>query len=463
MRISLRFRLVFLPVVVVSMLAFSASPVFAQSPWWHLQSGSRPSYLVPEAKGQMVVATVTNLGDAATSGEVTVTDTLPEGLSAEAIEGEVLEGTGGAGLEPVKCPTASELKKLKRGAAFTCTVARLAPYEALELRIRVAVGAEAKICKQNAETCEKNLLSVSGGGVPGLSVSRPVTVSEETAPFGVESYEVTPEEEGGAAVTRAGKHPFQVTGTLTMNQTATSLGLGHLEGHPVAMAKDLAGLLPPGLIGNPTPFAKCSVPQLDAFDGEECPPQSVIGMASVTLDEPVLFRGLVTFTAPIVNMEPARGEAARFGFFAAILPVYLSAHVRSGGDYGVTLVARDIPQTTAILSYKLTFWGVPGEAAHDNARSQRCLGEGVGNPGDPPGSCKPLGETNPPPLLAMPTYCPVSPLTHRPEPLYTSAEADSWSEPKPEGQRLIVPETEPMPAMTGCNRLQFRTLDQGYA
>jgi hypothetical protein len=449
MRISVRLPLFLVPVVVVFMLVFGVGSVFAQSSWWHLQSGSRPSFLVPGGKGQ-VVATVTNLGDVSTSGVVTVTDVLPVGLSAKTIEAEVLEGTGGVGKRPVVC---SQRPAVER--PLVCSVSGLAPYEALEMRIDVVVGAGAVVCVQNSVSCERNGVSVSGGGAPGLSVSRPVTVSEEPEGFGVESYEVTPEEEGGGPVTRAGRHPFQVTGTLTMNETATSLAFGHLEGHPVAEAKDLAGLLPAGLIGNPTPFAKCSVPQLDGFDGEECPPQSVIGVASVTVDEPNTYGGLTTFTAPIANMEPARGEAARFGFFAGILPVYLSAHVRSGGDYGVTLGSSDIPQGVSFLSYKLTFWGVPGEAAHDSARSQVCLGEGIGNPVDPPGTCKPLGEASPPPFLAMPTYCPVNPFTLQPEPLYTSAEADSWSEPRPEGQRLVVGETEAMPAMTGCNKLQF--------
>jgi hypothetical protein len=40
-------------------------------------------------------------------------------------------------------------------------------------------------------------------------------------------------------------------------------------------------------------------------------------------------------------------------------------------------------------------------------------------------------------------------------PLHTSTEADSWVEPQPEGERALFAETEPMPAMTGCNQLPF--------
>jgi hypothetical protein len=408
--------------------------------WWHLQSGSRPSFLAPGGSGQVVV-TVTNLGDGAAGGVVTVTDELPGKVSARSIEGEVLEGTGGAGLKGVVCSPHPLVER-----PLVCRVSGLAAYEAVEVRIGVQVDPEAVECQQNAAGCERNVVSVSSPGTPSALVSRPVTVSGEPVPFGVESYEVAPEEVGGGPAVQAGGHPFQVTGTLTMNQVAsTAHGVkDKLEAHPVALAKDLAGLLPPGLIGNPTPFAKCSVSQLDHG---ECPPASVIGVATATVNEPAVFGGLATFTAPVANMEPARGEPARFGFFAASVPVFLDAHVRSGGDYGVTLGSSNIPQTAAFLSYKLTFWGVPGLAAHDQARSVDCLGEGVGNPSDPPGTCKPLEELDPPPLLAMPTSCS--------GPLHTSVEADAWDNPQPEGQRLLVAETEPMPAMQGCNRLPF--------
>ena len=340
------------PLLVV--LGALAAPCAANAaePWFHLQSSTRPSFLEPEGEGQLV-ATVANLGDASASGQVTVTDTLPAGLSAKRIEAEALEGEGGEGLKAVACSRHPLVER-----PLVCTFTGLAPYESLEIRIAVVVDPGAEQCNQNSSSCEQNQLSVSAPGVTGSSISRPVTISSQPVPFGVEAYEVTPEEEGGAPTTQAGAHPFQVTGTLTMNQAAaTRKGGGKFEVHPVALPKDLAGLLPPGLIGNPTPFARCSVTQLD---NTECPAQSVIGVVTVTVNEPAIFEGLTTFTTPIANMEPARGEAARFGFFAASIPVFLDAKVRSGGDYGVTLSSSDIPQTAAFLSYQLTFWGVPG-------------------------------------------------------------------------------------------------------
>jgi hypothetical protein len=232
--------------VVVGVVFGGVGSAWGGLGWWHLQSGSRPSFLAPGSTDGQIVASVTNLGDASAGGVVTITDELPEKLSAKSIEGEVLEGTGGEGLKAVACSPHPLVEK-----PLVCRVTGLAAYEAVEVRIGVTVDPGAVECKQNAAECEQNRVSVSAAGTPSALVSRPVTVSGEPVPFGVESYEVAPEEEGGGPAVQAGGHPFQVTGTLTMNQTVTTAHgyKDKLEAHPVALAKDLAGLLPPGLIG----------------------------------------------------------------------------------------------------------------------------------------------------------------------------------------------------------------------
>jgi hypothetical protein len=437
---SWRARWAVVVLVVVGVFGVSGSVAGAAGlPWWHLQSGARPSFLAPEGKGE-IVATVSNLGDASSGGVVTLTDMLPAGLSARSIEAEFLEGQGGRSSETVSCSPHPLVER-----PLVCTFSgAIPPYSGIEVRVGVVVNPRAAECTpKNVAACERNVVSMSGGGAAGSSISRPVVISEEPVPFGIEAYEVTPEEVGGAPAVQAGSHPFQVTGTLTVNQLAVTPSLlggpGFVEGHPAAFSKDLAGLLPPGLIGNPTPFATCTL--VDFFAEENCPARSVVGVAVLTFNEPRAFDGLATTKVPVVKLEPAHGEAARFGFLVtAATPVFLDAHVRSSGDYGVTLGSSNITQLAALLSYELTFWGVPGDPAHNSSRGTHCL---HGN------TCVPLEEEAfPPPFLAMPTSC-----TGRP--LQTSTETDSWNEPRPEGQRLLVPATEPMPTMVGCNRLSF--------
>ena len=78
-------------------------------------------------------------------------------------------------------------------------------------------------------------------------------MSATPTPFGVNTYEMTPEEQGGGIDTQAGSHPFQLTTTLMLNET--------LEAKTPAMEKDLDFKLPPGLIGNPEPFPRCPLAQ----------------------------------------------------------------------------------------------------------------------------------------------------------------------------------------------------------
>jgi hypothetical protein len=392
--------------------------------------------------GQVVV-TADNLGNASTSGEVRISDQVPSGLRPVRSEGHLLRGTGSTDSEPTQKVRCAD----KRSDVECHFKGEVLPYAALEVRIYVVVET-AKTCEPNSRSCEVNDAGIAGGGAPPVEISRPLTTSGNPTPFGVENYEVSPEEEGGAPTTQAGKHPYQVTGTLTLNQVPSE-GKASYEMQPAALPKDIAGLLPPGLIGNPVPFPTCTVAQ---FFEIACSAQTVLGMAMITADIPNAGDYQI-LTTPIYNIEPAHGEAARFAFLPTKgTPVFLDVHVRSGEDYGVTLSSSNITQLAGFLSYRLTFWGVPGEASHDPVRGAGCLEEARGlsesqilEVGLTP--CKPLSENDPPPFLSMPTYCT--------GPLVTSTELDSWAEPKPEGHRTIAPETEPMPALDGCNKLPF--------
>jgi hypothetical protein len=67
------------------------------------------------------------------------------------------------------------------------------------------------------------------------------------------NYELAAEAEGGMAVTQAGSHPYQITGTIDFNQ-------GWMGSPPTpspVLARDVVTRLPVGLIANITPFARC--------------------------------------------------------------------------------------------------------------------------------------------------------------------------------------------------------------
>jgi hypothetical protein len=399
--------------------------------------GGRKEALVREAtKGRSdatLVVTAENLGDADLTGPVTLAVKLPTGMS-------VLPAVAGKGGE-----FGSEYAAQCVVTTVTCTFnSTTMAYHHIVMYVPVNL-------KPGAKTGEVVEARVNGGNARPVNDSRPITVGGTPASFGVEDYEVTPEEEGGAVATQAGSHPFQLTTTLRLSQRETTQGEATNNGsfvyqsEPPAMAKDLVFKLPPGLIGNPTPFPQCTLPKFMAGSYPSgCPNNTAVGTADITAFLNVFgFHGLTTFTTPVFNLTPSVGEPARFGFFAFSVPIFLDTSVRTGGDYGVTVKVSNITQQAVFVSSSVTFWGVPGDSRHDEQRGNSCINDkaGEGFFGVP---CSPLGQHSPPPLLELPTSCTGS--------LQSLVESDSWEN---EGSFVSTGLTMPMPALDGCNQLPF--------
>jgi hypothetical protein len=416
------------------LLAFAVGvpPASAETvtPWWHLGASSRPANLPPGGEGVLAV-TASNLGDAAVEGggdPVMLTDTLPAGLTATSVESRAgLVGSDGE----AECSGST---------VVVCTFSgSLPPYEILQVGIHVAVGA-------GAASGELNSVSVTGGGAPGARASQPITVDSKPTQFGIESYELAPEEAGGLPATQAGSHPFQLTTSFMLNQgVETSHGVSQ-----PALPKDLNFKLPPGLIGNPTPFPVCPevlFTKTEELGVNECPANTQVGVAEVTIFEPS-FLGFLTLPVPLYALPPSVGEPARFGFLALVAPVILDTSVRTGGDYGVTVNVKNISQIVGFYGSEVTFWGVPGDRRHDVSRGNDCVGIGLLLYG-----CSPVADTLGAPLLAMPTSCgdPVR------EPLTSSMSADSWADPSVSSSSVYRwQDSSGAPlAMDGCNRLPF--------
>ncbi len=433
-----------LAVLACSAASASASAVTVE-PWWHVVSLARPSYLPPEGKG-VIVLTAINVGDADANGEaspIRISDVLPEHVKARSIEANTLNG-GAIERGSIRCELGTLTCTFEEGCRPTeCPFERaiLPPFDQIE----VVIGVE---LEPGASSGEVNRVHVSGGGAPPVQVSHAIVVSAQPTPFGAQLYEETLEEVGGAPATQAGTHPFQFTTTLDLNEAAQR---GQETEPAGALPKDLTFKLPAGLVGNPTAYPNCSLAQ---FGSETCSADTAVGVAVITYDGSGVGGTLFNVQIPVYNLEPSRGEPARFGFFAPGAPVFLDTSVRTGEDYGVTVHVHNIPQTVDFLSNTVTFWGVPGAAVHDDVRGAGCFSELAGDKAEEierQGGCKPLRDSNPAPLLSMPTSCT--------GPLRDSIEVDSWAEPQ---NKLAYP-SEPgeapldgtMQALDGCSLLPF--------
>ena len=135
----------------------------------------------------------------AVQAPVVIADKLPPGLTPVWIEG--VAGSSEYSRGPVKCELGSRTCTFDEACAQItefCGDGTLPPYFPIEIAIGVNVA---------VPPTEDNRATVSGGGAPAVSVHRPVPVGGPAA-FGVQDYELSNEEEGGALDTRAGSHPF---------------------------------------------------------------------------------------------------------------------------------------------------------------------------------------------------------------------------------------------------------------
>ncbi len=414
--------------VLAAMIGAPAASGEALSPWWGVTSGSQPTNLVSGKTGRIVV-TAENRGDASTSGEVRIVDTLPPGLEATAIEG-VAETNGGGDRGAVSCTLATLTCTFGVGESTNWegekTPDSLRPYEEIEVDISVSVGAGV-----GGTESLRNVATVSGGGAAGgggsVSASHALEVNGRER-FGVEDFQMIAENAGGSIDTQAGSHPFQLTSVVTLDTTTPEQ-----DGGPrtVALAKDIVTELPPGLIADPAGLARCTEVQ---FGIDACPAQSVVGVLAVRFSEQG-FKGFEAARTPIFNLEPSPGEPARFGVELAGVPGFLETSIRSGGDYGVTLAANNIAEDVSLLSLKLTFWGVPGDRRHDAQRGLECL-EGSG-------TCTPSEASAPPPFLSLPSTCG--------KPLQGTVSGEEWERPG----RLEALASYAIGSLVGCERLPF--------
>jgi hypothetical protein len=439
-RVRRRARAVAVVVTFLSVFAVGGASASAAMPWWHIASGSRPAYIEPEGEGS-IFATVENVGDANFEGTVVpaqIVDTLPTGLRA---------AKAAAAVPYANLRHAIPCTIEAGGTRVSCSLAAtVVPYAQVEVQIGVVAQEGSPL------GVELNRVRVTGGGAPSAEIEHAVTISSLPTPFGVEDYELTNEEEGGALDTHAGSHPFQQTTTIDLNETASTSSIGRTPNSEPAggQAKDLSFKWPAGLIGNPEVSPRCTAAQFaqttkNAIDSTNaCPASTAVGVVTLVVNEPSLFDA-ATFTVPLFNLEPAVGEPARFGFevVEANAPVYIDTAVRTGGDYGITVTTHNITQTAGFLSAHVTVWGVPGDPRHDSQRGWGCLlaARGFANPS----SCVRQEEAHPPAFLSLPTACA--------GPLHTNVEGDSWS-----SQGMFSSfEGALMPALSGCNRLPFES------
>jgi hypothetical protein len=450
----MRIRAAILPALclITALLQIHTPVAAAQSPWWRLVATAAPTNLPEEGEAQFVV-TATNVGDAplkAGSAPVTISYELPAGVTPLGLpEAEASRGVPGHQNVP---PPLTECAVQALGGGRSTVSCRfkeeLPPFEHLMMRITSKV-------EHPTETPLQSRVIVEGANAPGAQLTKTLHVEDAPTTFGVEKYELAPEEEGGAPDLRAGSHPFQLTTTLNLNQTLAEYSTPSEHGRlptAVALPHDLRFKLPPGMVGNINAVPQCSKVDFSTPVAEDtvnlCPPDTAIGVASLVANDPVP-AGFQSWSVPVFNLTPEAGEPARFGFLVEGVPVILRTSVPAGGEYPVEVTVGEISQAVQLLSSQVTFWGAPGDTRHDTARGWECLGDGTWYGGQPHTGCPHTTEPAPKAFLTLPTSCAATP--------ETTVEGHSW----PTGEARTVHPLEGQTryrfpsAMEGCELLGF--------
>jgi hypothetical protein len=399
-----------------------------------------------------LVIQASNLGDAPTSGAIALTDVLPAGVTITETAGTPNVGFFGffnfadSTNMPALCHVA--------GARATCTLPEnplefpehyegtLRQFENIEMRIGVKVGVDTE--NEEAE--------VSGGGAAAASAQRSIPVGTAAPTFAAEQQQlqISPEAEGGSIDTQAGSHPYQLTTSFAMDQTADTLS-------PPALVRKLEFKLPAGLVANVARMPQCSALDFEKIVSQQdlCPSDTAIGVATVTFNEPKL-HGTRTWPLPLFNLVPERGEPARFGFTVIKSPITLDTSVRTGGDYGVNVAVNNATQAVNLIGSSVTVWGTPGEASHNGSRGWECLANGTWESRGE--ACTQLVQTSPEPFLTLPTNCArpfALTVTGESWPRRTSPGVEPTSVSLPEASSSLQNQFGQSLGLTGCNQLSF--------
>ena len=379
--------------------ARAASPTEA----FDVRQQVQPTHLTPGGSGSYRVF-VQNLGSQDASGPVTITDTLPAGVTATGFFDITQSGRW-------DCPG------IAGATVVTCTLSTL-DSGTISPALSILVDVDPGVSGQR-----DNTISLEGPGGGQDSSTLTTTFTAAPAGFGIAGFAGWGVDAFGMPAHRAGSHP-DLTTAIDLSTLRTQLGPG-----PGGQLKDVTVDLPPGLIGNPNATPTCTATQLNDLTGPKCPPESQVGSAGFSY----FVSGLSSeFYGPlqVFNMVPPEGVAARFAFNSGQVVVSIDAVLRTGGDYGVTAKVSNTSQTLAVTGTMLTLWGVPADPSHDGLRGRAVTSPRV-------------------PFITTPTSCTGQPLT-------TKLSINSWEQPDVLHSASASTNSDGSPTVNdGCDQLAF--------
>ncbi len=373
--------------------------------------------------GDAYRVTVANEGSVSTGeNPITITDTLPAGVSVGQVE---LYWSKRRGNQAVDFGEECEVVAGSEPVVVQCHWTNaLGPGETLEMVLYDVVA------EPGAGEALTDTARVSGGGAPEVSTSVHNTYGGALPVFGVSSFDSFIAGLDGQPDTQAGGHPFGYSNTIDVNNEARRTAFeGFVDDTSIHDVKDVVVDLPLGFLGSALAAPQCTFAQLSS--GPElgspkgCPPDTRVGSV---LTQPFDAAGL---EGPLYNLVPEHGVVAEFGALdlAHGPHVLYSSVVPTPHGYVLRTISHDIPQNN-LSDIQVELFGTP--------------------------ALRDAGGNTPVAMFTNPSDCDGEPLT-------TSVHLDSWQEPgsyNTDGTPNFadpnwVGGTSTSPPVTGCDELHF--------
>ncbi len=444
-RVYVAMALMLLPALVRAWAPAEARAVPA-APHWALIGQAQPTYFTPGTDNSYELAVSNDGGaDTARGSLISVSDTLPAGVTATAIS-----ASGGQGANAGQSPSYRlECPHLPATGTITCT------YETGPRNLPVAPGSVIFLIlvvtvPEGVGSVGPNTMTVSGGGAPTATLTQTTPVSAGSAAYGLDSFAMRAVDAAGNPDTQAGSHPYEIQTSFLLHDPAREDISSENATFTTTSTKDLEVALPPGVVGDPEAVPRCPQAAFQAGESAACPVDTQVGTIRT-----IWFGSFSRSAYPVYNIQPPPGQPAELGVtIAGVGHVPLLFHVRSDGDYGITAQLQNVSQAGPIRGSILDLWGVPADPSHDNEREGTIGLSEIDGP-----ICRPnsqlVGEelrltdchSSAPPaaFLTLPGAC-----SAEPQPVLLRT--DSWQNPEP-----LAPFTEvgALPGMSGCGELPF--------
>lgn len=280
-----------------------------------------------EGEGEVAVV-ITNVGGAASGGQPLVAEfDLPVGIVGTTRGNCVVVG------QHVTCSSSASVQPEGTATGFS-------------IPVKIGAGFTGPVSVP---------VTVSGGGPPQVVYPMHLVISSTPATSGIQVLWAGTFDENGQSYEKAGGHPYSAGAAFLVNTVKTVRG----KVIPVEDLRNLEVELPPGFVGNPLATERCTQDKLGA-----CGSGALVGKATPVLQNfPTGTSGLGEPAVPVSNDIPSLGYAAQFTFKIIEAKANVLGAVRSDRDYGVTLVAPNVPATYRVYGAVTMLEGAPTTAA----------------------------------------------------------------------------------------------------